>query len=309
MSLFGADERSSSASRTQSDDVDASGVTETEPEAENQTESGTVTSHEPPELEVEDVALSYDEEADPVVEVEKLLVPAGEVTALVGPNGSGKSTLLKAMDAELSADRGVVRFDGRSVEAYGTTELATKLGLLSQENTAPASTTVEELATFGRYPHRGFFEGLSEDDEEAVDKAIERVGIEHLADRQVGELSGGQQQLAWLAMVFAQETDALLLDEPTTFLDLHHQLRVLDAARELNEERGVTVCVVLHDIGQAARFADNLIALRDGTPYEWGPPDEVVTADLLEDVFGVEADVGFGPEGPTIVPRRAIDEE
>ncbi|KPN30969.1 cobalamin import ATP-binding protein BtuD [Halolamina pelagica] len=110
-------------------------------------------------------------------------------------------------------------------------------------------------------------------------------------------------------MVFAQETDALLLDEPTNHLDLHHQLRVLNAAKALNQERGVTVCVVLHDIGQAARFADNLIALRDGTPYEWGPPDEVVTPDLLEAVFGVEAEVGFGPEGPTIVPRRAIDEE
>ena len=287
----------------------ASGVTGAERDDEGETESEPVSAREPPELEVEEVALSYADEGDPVVEVEKLLVPAGEVTALVGPNGSGKSTLLKAMDAELTPDRGTVRFDGRSVDQYGTTELARKLGLLSQENTAPASTTVRELATFGRYPHRGFFEGLTEEDEAAVERAIERVGIGHLADRQVGELSGGQRQLAWLAMVFAQETDALLLDEPTTFLDLHHQLRVLDAARELNEERGVTVCVVLHDIGQAARFADNLIALRDGAPYEWGPPDEVINTDLLEDVFGVEAEVGFGPEGPTIVPRRAIDED
>ena len=263
---------------------------------------------EPPELSVEEVALSYVDEGEPVVEVDKLVVPAGEVTALVGPNGSGKSTLLKAMDAELTPDRGVVRFDGRDVNAYTTSELATKLGLLSQENTAPTSTTVRELATYGRYPHRGFFEGLSQEDEDAVEKALERVSVSHLADRQVGDLSGGQRQLAWLAMAFAQETDALLLDEPTTFLDLHHQLRVLEAARELNDERGVTVCVVLHDIGQAARFADNLIALRDGTPYEWGPPDEVVTPDLLEDVFGVEAEVGFGPEGPTIVPRKPIDD-
>jgi iron complex transport system ATP-binding protein len=262
----------------------------------------------PPELSVEGVDLSYTDDGEPVVEVDKLVVPAGEVTALVGPNGSGKSTLLKAMDAELTPDRGTVRFDGRDVNAYSTSELATRLGLLSQENTAPSSTTVRELATHGRYPHRGFFEGLTEEDEEAVDTALERVGVTHLADREVGDLSGGQRQLAWLAMTFAQETDALLLDEPTTFLDLHHQLRVLRAARELNEERGVTVCVVLHDIGQAARFADNLIALRDGTPYEWGPPDEVVTPDLLEDVFGVEAEVGFGPEGPTIVPRRPVED-
>ncbi|MBP1987115.1 ABC transporter ATP-binding protein [Halolamina salifodinae] len=263
---------------------------------------------EPPELEAKELTLSY-EPGKPVVELDRLTVPAGEVTALVGPNGSGKSTLLKSMNAELNPEDGTVYFDGRDVKQYGTTELAQQLGLLSQQNTAPASTTVRELAAHGRYPHRGFFDSLSEGDERAIDRALERVGVDDIADRPVGGLSGGQQQLAWLAMTFAQETDALLLDEPTTFLDLHHQLRVLRAARELNEERGVTVCVVLHDIGQAARFADNLIALRDGTPYEWGPPDEVVTPDLLEDVFGVEAEVGFGPEGPTIVPRRPVEDD
>ena len=287
--------------------IGAAGATDDQ-ESDVETEPLDPGETEPPELSVEDAALSYTDDEDPVVEVEKLVVPAGEVTALVGPNGSGKSTLLKAMDAELEPDHGVVRFDGRDVNSYSTSELATRLGLLSQENTSPSSTTVRELVTYGRYPHRGFFEGLSEEDDQAIDRAIERVGVGHLADRQVGDLSGGQRQLAWLAMAFAQETDALLLDEPTTYLDLHHQLRVLQAARELNEERGVTVCVVLHDIGQAARFADNLIALRDGTPYEWGPPDEVVTPDLLSDVFGVEAEVGFGPEGPTIVPRNPIDD-
>ncbi|MFW5911525.1 MAG: ABC transporter ATP-binding protein [Halolamina sp.] len=262
----------------------------------------------PPELEGRELSLAY-EPGEPVVELDRLVIPAGEVTALVGPNGSGKSTLLKAMNAELSSENGTMYFDGRDVEAYGTTELAKQLGLLSQHNSAPASTTVRDLAAHGRYPHRGFFEPLSEADHHAIDRALERVGVEELADREVGSLSGGQRQLAWLAMTFAQETDALLLDEPTTFLDLHHQLRVLRAARELNEERGVTVCVVLHDIGQAARFADNLIALKEGTPYEWGPPDEVVTPELLADVFGVEAEVGFGPEGPTIVPREPVDKD
>ena len=260
-----------------------------------------------PHLSVRDVALSYGD-GEPVVEAERLEIPAGEITALIGPNGSGKSTLLKAIDAELSPDRGAVTFDGRDVEEFGTTELARRLGLLSQEHDSPGSTTVRELATHGRYPHRGFFERLTETDHRAVDRAIERVGIEHLADRPMGDLSGGQGQLAWLAMVLAQETDALLLDEPTTFLDLHHQLRVLDAVRELNEEHGVTVCVVLHDIGQAARVADNLVALRDGEPYEWGPPNEVITERLLRDVFGVEAEVGFGPDGPRVTPRRAVDD-
>ncbi len=297
MSLFGI----GAAGTTESDDADDASPEGVEADALESEADGA------PELAVEDVALSYDG-GEPVVEVDKLVIPAGEITALVGPNGSGKSTLLKAMDAELPPDHGTVRFDGQSVNEYSTGELATRLGLLSQENTAPESTTVRDLVTYGRYPHRGFFEGLSEEDEQAIESAIERVGIEHLADRDVGGLSGGQRQLSWLAMVFAQETDALLLDEPTNHLDLHHQLRVLDAARELNEERNVTVCVVLHDIGQAARFADNLIALRDGTPYEWGPPDEVVTPELLQDVFGVEAEVGFGPEGPTIVPRKALEE-
>ena len=260
------------------------------------------------ELFVDDVALSYDG-AEPVVEAETLVVPAGEVTALVGPNGSGKSTLLRAMAGEMDPDRGSVLLDGKDVHSFAAKELARQLGMLSQENVAPESTSVRELAMHGRYPHRGFFEPVNETDERAVDRALELVGVDGLADRPVGDLSGGQKQLAWLAMVLAQETEVLLLDEPTTYLDLHHQLRVLDAVRQLNDDRGVTVAVVLHDIGQAARFADNLVALKDGEPYDWGPPDEVVTTDLVREVFGVEADVGFGPEGPTVTPRRALDEE
>lgn len=260
------------------------------------------------ELFVDDVALSYDG-TEPVVEAETLVVPAGEVTALVGPNGSGKSTLLRAMAGEMAPDRGSVLLDGKEVRSFAAKELARELGMLSQENVAPESTTVRELAMHGRYPHRGFFERVNETDERAVDRALELVGVDGLADRQVGGLSGGQKQLAWLAMVLAQETDVLLLDEPTTYLDLHHQLRVLDAIKQLNDDRGVTVAVVLHDIGQAARFADNLVALKDGEPYDWGPPDEVVTTDLVREVFGVEADVGFGPEGPTVTPRRALDRE
>ncbi|QLG62899.1 ABC transporter ATP-binding protein [Halorarum salinum] len=260
-----------------------------------------------PELYVDDVALSYGA-GEPVVEAETLVVPAGEVTALVGPNGSGKSTLLRAMAGEKGPDRGSVLLDGREVDAFGAKELARTLGMLSQENVAPDSTSVRELAMHGRYPHRSFFEPVDEGDERAVDRALGLVGVEPLADRAVGDLSGGQKQLAWLAMVLAQETDVLLLDEPTTYLDLHHQLRVLEAVRELNDERGVTVAVVLHDVGQAARFADNLVALKDGEPYDWGPPDEVVTTDLVREVFGVEADVGFGPEGPTVTPRRPLGE-
>ncbi|MFC6724640.1 ABC transporter ATP-binding protein, partial [Halobium palmae] len=261
------------------------------------------------ELRAEELAIGYPTTDEPVVEVEKLVIPAGEVTALVGPNGSGKSTLLRTIAGQMDAERGTVVLDGEEIQQFGTKELARKLGLLSQENQSPGSVTVEELVYHGRYPHRGFFDSPSDADAAAVDRAIDLAGVEHLRDQEVGNLSGGQKQLVWIAMVLAQETDVLLLDEPTTFLDLRHQLRVMEVVRELNRERGVTVAVVLHDIGQAARFADNLVAMKDGEPYDWGPPRRVVDEALLREVFGVEADVDADhPTGPHISPHRALDE-
>jgi iron complex transport system ATP-binding protein len=261
------------------------------------------------QLRGEDLAISYPTTPDPVVECERVDIPAGEVTALVGPNGSGKSTLLKTMAKQLDADRGHVLLDGAEIQDLGSKQLAQRLGLLSQENEAPGSLTVEDLVYHGRYPHRGFFESVDEDDKRAVERAFELAGVDHLRDDEVGNLSGGQKQLAWIAMVLAQETDVLLLDEPTTYLDLHHQLRVMEVIRTLNRERDVTVAVVLHDIGQAARFADNLIAMKDGALYDWGPPRKVVSEELLCDVFRVDADVDADhPTGPHISPHRALDE-
>ncbi len=255
----------------------------------------------------ENLAVGYPATDEPVVEVPRLDIPEGAVTALVGPNGSGKSTLLKALCNQLSPDSGTVLLDGKEVQSYGSKELARALGHLSQENESPGSITVEDLVYHGRYPHRGFFDSLSEADHEAVDRAIDLAGVEHLRDSEVGQLSGGQKQLAWIAMVLAQETDVLLLDEPTTFLDLHHQLRVMETVRRLNEESGVTVAVVLHDVAQAARFADYLVALDDGEVYDWGPPREVVTEELLADVFRVDATVTYTPD-PEIVPNRSLDD-
>jgi iron complex transport system ATP-binding protein len=261
------------------------------------------------ELVGEELAIGYPTTDEPVVECQNVVVPAGEVTALVGPNGSGKSTLLKSMADQLDPERGEVLLDGEEVQSFDAKELATRLGLLSQENESPGSITVEDLVYHGRYPHRGFFDSVSDEDRAAVERAIELAGVDHLRDDEVGNLSGGQKQLAWIAMVLAQETDVLLLDEPTTYLDLHHQLRVMEVVRTLNREENVTVGVVLHDIGQAARFADNLIAMKDGEPYDWGPPEEVVTEDLLADVFSVDADVDSESDtGPHIAPHRALDE-
>lgn len=263
----------------------------------------------PSELVGKDLAVGYPTTNEPVVKCETVLLPRGEVTALVGPNGSGKSTLLKAMANQLSPEDGRVLLDGKAVHSIGDKRLARRLGLLSQEHDSPGSLTVEELAYHGRYPHRGFFDGLTEADHGAVNRALDLAGVEHLRDSEMANLSGGQKQLAWIAMVLAQETEILLLDEPTTFLDLHHQLRVMEVVRTLNEEEGVTVGIVLHDVGQAARFADNLVAMKDGSLYDWGPPRDVVTEKLLADVFRVDADVDSeSPTGPHIATHRAMKE-
>ncbi|MDS0293903.1 ABC transporter ATP-binding protein [Halogeometricum luteum] len=253
----------------------------------------------------DDLTLSYPTSERPVVECDRIDVPRGEITALVGPNGSGKSTLLKSLAKQLTPDAGSVLLDGKTIQEYDDKEFARELGLLSQENESPGSLTVEELVYHGRYPHRGFFEQTGEEDHAAVERAIDLAGVDHLREKTLGNLSGGQKQLAWIAMVLAQDTDVLLLDEPTTFLDLHHQLRVMETIRQLNERRDVTVAVVLHDIAQAARFADYLIALKDGEVYDWGPPREVVTEDLLADVFRVEAAVNYTPD-PEIVPKHSL---
>jgi len=255
----------------------------------------------------EDLEIGYPATDEPVVECARIDIPEGEITALVGPNGSGKSTLLKALSDHLEPDAGVVALNGRRIGEFGQKELARELGHLSQENDSPDGITVEDLVYHGRYPHRGFFESVTDADRAAVERAIDLAGVDHLRDQKVGSLSGGQKQLAWIAMVLAQDTEVLLLDEPTTFLDLHHQLRVLETVRRLNEEQGVTVAVVLHDLSQAARFADYLVALDDGEVYDWGPPEDVVTEELLADVFAVDAAVSKD-SGVGIVPKRAIDD-
>ncbi|WP_049970902.1 ABC transporter ATP-binding protein [Haladaptatus cibarius] len=261
------------------------------------------------ELVGEELAIGYPTSIEPIVECERVVLPAGEVTALVGPNGSGKSTLLKSMANQLSPERGRILLDGSQIQSMESKQLAQQLGLLSQENNSPGGLTVEDLVFHGRYPHRGFFEAVSERDREAVERAIALAGVGHLRDKEMSNLSGGQKQLAWIAMVLAQDTDILLLDEPTTYLDLHHQLRVMEVVRTLNREEGVTVGIVLHDIGQAARFADNLVAMKDGELYDWGPPTDVVTERLLADVFCVDADVDSrSSTGPHIAPHRAIEE-
>jgi len=256
----------------------------------------------------EELVLGYPSGDGSVIDGESIAAEPGAVTALVGPNGSGKSTLLKGLADQLSPTDGSVVLDGQDIQSLSTKVLAKKLGLLSQESTSPDSITVEDLVYHGRYPHRGFFESVSEEDECAVDNAIDLAGCGHLRDRAVGSLSGGQKQLAWIAMALAQDTDVLLLDEPTTFLDLHHQLEVMDIVETLREEREITVVVVLHDIEQAARLADRMVALKDGEIRARGTPEEVLTEALLADVFEIDAEVEQTDRGPRVEPIRARHE-
>ncbi|MBO1417223.1 ABC transporter ATP-binding protein [Streptomyces sp. FH025] len=234
-----------------------------------------------------------------------LELPGGAVTAIVGPNACGKSTLLRGLVRLLDPAVGTVTLDGADIHRMPARALAKRMGLLPQQPVTPEAVTVEALVRLGRYPHQRMLSPWSKADQAAVEEALERTGTAELRDRQVDRLSGGQRQRVWIALALAQETDLLLLDEPTTFLDLRHQLDVLDLVADLHAEAGRTVVMVLHDLGQAARYADHLVVLKDGRLAAAGPPDEVLTAELVEAVFGVPCRVVPDPETgtPLVVPR------
>ncbi|WP_258345246.1 ABC transporter ATP-binding protein [Saccharopolyspora gregorii] len=231
-------------------------------------------------------------------------VPDGTITAVIGPNGCGKSTVLRALARLLAPQSGQVLLDGKQIHKMPTKEVARVLGLLPQTPQAPEGLTVADLVARGRHPHQAWYRQWSSDDEQAVAEALELTGIGDLAERAVDELSGGQRQRAWLSMALAQGTDLLLLDEPTTYLDLAHQVEVLDLVGRLHDESGRTVVMVLHDLNLAARYADRLVAMRDGAIVAQGAPDEVLTEELLADVFNLNARVIPDPVTgtPMVVP-------
>ncbi|MGY1452546.1 ABC transporter ATP-binding protein [Streptomyces sp. SS8] len=248
------------------------------------------------------LTLAYDSRT--VVDGLDLDVPDGRVTVVVGPNACGKSTLLRALGRLLRPRHGAVLLDGRELDRVPTRAVARSLGLLPQAPVAPEAITVGDLVARGRQPHQRWWQQWSEADERAVTDAMDSTGVTELADRAVDELSGGQRQRVWIAMALAQETELLLLDEPTTYLDIAHQVEVLDLVRRLNRERGRTVVMVLHDLNQAARYADHLVAMRGGRIVAQGPPGRAVTAGLVREVFGLEAVVVPDPVtgGPLVVP-------
>lgn len=254
-------------------------------------------------LRSENVTLSYGDAT--IVQALDLSIRDGEITTIIGPNGCGKSTLLRAMARLKRAEAGSVILDGQMIHHMPTRDVAKKLGLLAQGSSAPGGITVEDLVRRGRYPHQSFLQAPNKHDEAVVDHALDLAGVSALRKRPVDELSGGQRQRAWIAMVLAQETPLLLLDEPTTYLDLAHQMQIVDLVRRLNESEGRTVVMVLHDVNEAARVSHRIVAMKAGNVLREGEPQEILDPDLLETLYGVACDVYAHPERghPYCVPR------
>ena len=261
---------------------------------------------EPHELSAENVTLGYG--SGPVIEGLSLQIRPGEVTSVVGANGCGKSTLLRGLGRLLRPSIGEIILDGKAIASMPSKEVARTLGLLPQAPLAPEGITVADLVSRGRHPHQGPFGRWTDRDGDAVAAALEATATTDLADRSVDELSGGQRQRVWIAMVLAQETGILLLDEPTTFLDVAHQVDILELLRKLNGDRKTTIVMVLHDLNMAARYSDHLVAMRDGKVVSQGTPHQVVTEATVRDVFALESEVIPDPvfQTPMVVPIRRV---
>ncbi len=243
-------------------------------------------------LQTQTLTLAYDKTV--VISSLDATIPTGKITALVGPNGCGKSTLLRGLARLLSSRTGSVLLNGRDIQQTPTRELAKQLGILPQNPVAPEGLSVRELVAQGRYPHQAWFQQWRKEDEEAVVDALAMTNMTHLAEHPVDALSGGQRQRAWIALTLAQETEYLLLDEPTTFLDMAHQIDILQLLQRLNDH-GRTIALVVHDLNLAARYAHHLIAMCNGKIVMTGTPAEVITPDMLRRVFNVAADIVFDP--------------
>lgn len=260
-------------------------------------------------LAAEQISAGYDQRT--VLEGLSTHITSGTMTALVGPNGSGKSTLLKALARLLQPSAGAVYLDGRAIARMPTATVARMLAVLPQGPTAPAGLTVAELVEQGRYPHAGPLRMLRRQDHTAITEALNLTNTTPFANRPVDSLSGGERQRVWLALALAQATPILLLDEPTTFLDIGHQIEVLDLVRMLNRNHGKTIIMVVHDLNHAARYADRMIALRAGQIVADGPPVAVLTPSLLEQVFGVGATILIDPvtHAPVCLPYGVINQD
>lgn len=237
-----------------------------------------------------------------------MTVNKGEVTTLIGPNGSGKSTILKTVARFIKEQSGCILLDGINISQMDRKQLARKMACLSQYNTSPEDTTIRELVSFGRNPHKKWYERLSKEDDEVIDWAIKCANLSAMQHKRVVNLSGGERQRSWIAMSLAQKPEVLLLDEPTTYLDINNQIEILELVKELNKTMGLTVVMVLHDLNQAAKYSDNIYVLKNGKLAAKGKPREVLTRAIIRDVYKVEMDIIKHESGEELIfiPIRAL---
>ncbi|MCA0986662.1 ABC transporter ATP-binding protein [Guptibacillus algicola] len=244
-------------------------------------------------LYAEDLKVAYGERE--IVKNLKIDIPDREITTIIGPNGCGKSTVLKALSRILNPKSGTVYLDGKSISKESTKKIAQKMAILPQAPDSPDGLTVGELVSYGRYPYQKGFGKLTKKDYNVIDWALSVTGILDYKERPVDALSGGQRQRVWIAMALAQETDIILLDEPTTYLDLSHQLEVLELLHQLNRDEKRTIVMVIHDLNHAARFAHHMVAMKEGSIVKEGKAEEVMTHKVLFDVFNIDAEIGVDP--------------
>ena len=238
-------------------------------------------------MEIKNVTFSYDNVTDRLKSVSSE-IEIGKVTTIIGPNGCGKSTLLGVMSRNHDPRSGEVILDGKAISQYKPKEFARKLAVVHQQNEAPADMTVEKLTSFGRMPHKNIFSSQTDEDREAIERALAYTNLLSKRDKEIHALSGGERQRVWIAMTLAQETPMLFLDEPTTYLDIYYQLEILELVKELNEVHGLTIVMVLHDINQAIRYSDHIIVMKDGEIVTKGKPDDVVTESMIKAIYGVD---------------------
>ncbi|MBM7652008.1 ABC transporter ATP-binding protein [Neobacillus cucumis] len=262
-------------------------------------------------IETQSLSLAYGENL--IIKELDLEIPKGEITVFIGGNGCGKSTLLRSIARLLKPKSGGILLEGKTIAKLSTKEIAKKMAILPQSPSAPEGLTVLQLVKQGRYPHQSWLKQWTEEDEKKVYEALMATRLEHLKERAVDSLSGGQRQRAWIAMTLAQDTDIILLDEPTTYLDMTHQIEILNLLFELNEFKNRTVVMVLHDLNLACRFAHNIVAIKDQKVYAQGAPEHVISGQLVKQVFDMECEITVDPlfGTPLCIPygkgRRILD--
>ncbi|MGD6842808.1 ABC transporter ATP-binding protein [Bacillus infantis] len=244
-------------------------------------------------ISTKELTLSYGDTM--IINELELEIPKGEITVFIGGNGCGKSTLLRSIARLLKPKSGSILLEGKAISKLSTKDVARRMAILPQSPSAPEGLTVLQLVKQGRYPHQTWLKQWTEEDETKVNEALSATGIEHLKDRTVDSLSGGQRQRAWIAMTLAQDTDIILLDEPTTYLDMTHQIEILDLLFELNERENRTILMVLHDLNLACRYAHNIVAIKDKEIFAQGKPELVINCSLVRNVFGMECEVTMDP--------------